>query len=235
MAAPAPVYDDDWEEYDPKSGLTFTHHMVAGSCAGLMEHVLMYPVDTMKVRARRFLFSPACGAAGAHRGLEPVQTHMQARQDLRAGAGPHFRHVWGELAGHGGMRRLWRGVSTMFAAAAPAHAAYFSIYEAGTPTCMLSLSFSLSPCLGAGVVAPHGVFRLTVADARARARGSQGRVRPGRQRPPPHGSGGGRRTGCLCARPRGVPLGRRQTAPATGLLPYVPPRVPSPWPFWRAH
>ena len=45
------AFDDDWEEYDPKSGLTFTHHMIAGSCAGLMEHVFMYPVDTLKVRS----------------------------------------------------------------------------------------------------------------------------------------------------------------------------------------
>ena len=52
VAASAPVasFEDDWEEYDPKSGLTFTDHMIAGSCAGLMEHVVMYPVDTLKVR-----------------------------------------------------------------------------------------------------------------------------------------------------------------------------------------
>ena len=90
-----------------------------------------------------------------------MQTHMQASRDLRGGVAPHFREVWTQvrfrsvrplsppptpactnrlrrlcagrqLAVNGGMPRLWRGVSTMFAAAIPAHAAYFSIYEAGT-------------------------------------------------------------------------------------------------------
>ena len=52
-AIAAPAYDEDWEEYNPASGLTFTHHMIAGSCAGLVEHVLMFPVDTVKVGVQR--------------------------------------------------------------------------------------------------------------------------------------------------------------------------------------
>ena len=36
----------DWEEY--KSG-SFVHHMIAGSAAGVSEHVLMFPLDTYKV------------------------------------------------------------------------------------------------------------------------------------------------------------------------------------------
>ena len=42
------------------------------------------------------------------------------------------RAFWQLATNGGGMRRLWRGVSTMVMAAVPAHAAYFSIYEAGS-------------------------------------------------------------------------------------------------------
>lgn len=49
----------DHDEWDPSQG-TFAEHMVAGSCAGLGEHVVMYPVDTIKVR-------PLCGSDSAHR------------------------------------------------------------------------------------------------------------------------------------------------------------------------
>ena len=39
----------EWEEYDSKRGVSFLQHMVAGSCAGVAEHLLMYPIDTFKV------------------------------------------------------------------------------------------------------------------------------------------------------------------------------------------
>jgi hypothetical protein len=42
--------DDDWEEWDPSRG-SFVHHMIAGSAAGVSEHILMFPLDTYKVCA----------------------------------------------------------------------------------------------------------------------------------------------------------------------------------------
>jgi hypothetical protein len=38
--------DDDleWEEWDP-SKISFVNHMIAGSCAGLSEHVLMVSIQ----------------------------------------------------------------------------------------------------------------------------------------------------------------------------------------------
>ena len=38
--------DEDWEEWDGKS--PFWHHCVAGSTAGLAEHTLVYPLDTVR-------------------------------------------------------------------------------------------------------------------------------------------------------------------------------------------
>lgn len=45
----APVIDEDWEEWTPEKG-SFLHHMVAGSAAGVAEHVSIFPIDTIKVR-----------------------------------------------------------------------------------------------------------------------------------------------------------------------------------------
>ena len=54
MAEPAADANSDdieqrleWEEYTSGS---FVHHMIAGSAAGVSEHILMFPLDTYKVR-----------------------------------------------------------------------------------------------------------------------------------------------------------------------------------------
>ena len=48
MSDHMPIFDEDWEEWDASKG-SFTHHMIAGSCAGVMEHIGMFPLDTYKV------------------------------------------------------------------------------------------------------------------------------------------------------------------------------------------
>lgn len=42
-------FDEDWEEWDPSKG-SFVHHMIAGSAAGVVEHVAIFPIDTVKVQ-----------------------------------------------------------------------------------------------------------------------------------------------------------------------------------------
>lgn len=42
------VIDEDWEEWTPEKG-SFLHHMMAGSAAGVAEHVSIFPIDTIKV------------------------------------------------------------------------------------------------------------------------------------------------------------------------------------------
>lgn len=44
------VLDEDWEEWSPEKG-SFLHHMMAGSAAGVAEHVSIFPIDTIKVRS----------------------------------------------------------------------------------------------------------------------------------------------------------------------------------------
>ena len=40
--------DESWEEWDGRG--SFVHHCIAGAAAGVGEHVLMFPLDTYKVR-----------------------------------------------------------------------------------------------------------------------------------------------------------------------------------------
>jgi len=87
------------DEWDPQRG-AFWQHAVAGSAAGLAEHSVMFPVDTMK-------------------------THMQVNSATRASLL--------EMIQAQGVPRMWRGVQTMFTGCIPAHAAYFSIFEALKP------------------------------------------------------------------------------------------------------
>lgn len=52
--------DEDWEEWDGAS--PFWHHCVAGSVAGLAEHTLVYPLDTVRTHIQvcaNCKFSPA--------------------------------------------------------------------------------------------------------------------------------------------------------------------------------
>jgi hypothetical protein len=41
--------EEAWEEWDGSG--SFAHHCIAGSAAGVAEHVLMFPIDTYKVSA----------------------------------------------------------------------------------------------------------------------------------------------------------------------------------------
>ena len=70
-AAPSTLSADEveeqleWEEYRATGGFSFAKHMVAGSCAGVAEHLCMYPVDTFKVRHGRRRRDYAVGVRAA--------------------------------------------------------------------------------------------------------------------------------------------------------------------------
>jgi len=77
--------------------------MLAGAVAGAVEHLCMYPVDTVKTR-------------------------MQAVQPGQ----PHYTGVvkaFGSIISAEGVPRLYRGVSAIVLAALPSHAIYFGTYE----------------------------------------------------------------------------------------------------------
>lgn len=84
-------------------GLHFWQFMIAGSIAGSVEHMAMFPVDTIK-------------------------THMQA-----LGSCPiksiGVRQAFRSILQKEGPAGLYRGISAMGLGAGPAHAVYFSVYE----------------------------------------------------------------------------------------------------------
>ena len=95
--------DEDWEEYNPSKG-PFVAHMIAGSIAGLAEHGIVYPIDTVK-------------------------TFYQARYDSAGGETTSGKKALMNTWKEGGFRRMYRGIFAVILGVVPAHSAYFSIYE----------------------------------------------------------------------------------------------------------
>jgi len=91
---------EGWEEWDRHTPLW--KHAAAGSCAGVMEHIGLYPFDTIK-------------------------THMQA---LRPSGRPaNLAEVLREIAREQGGLGFMRGCSAIATGCIPAHIALFSSYE----------------------------------------------------------------------------------------------------------
>mmetsp|Transcript_89453 Transcript_89453/g.186891 ORF Transcript_89453/g.186891 Transcript_89453/m.186891 type:complete len:329 (+) Transcript_89453:102-1088(+) len=87
----------DWETRD--SSMPFWQHAVAGSCAGIVEHVSMYPIDTIK-------------------------THMQASPTSMS-----VSEATRQVLQRQGLRGMMRGAAVIGAGCVPAHAGFFGSYE----------------------------------------------------------------------------------------------------------
>lgn len=85
--------------------LTVQQHMLAGAAAGMTEHMVMFPLDTVKTRMQSYTGVRDFAATGVLRAARSI-----ARTE---GAGA-----------------LWRGVGAVALSAGPAHALYFAAYEA---------------------------------------------------------------------------------------------------------
>lgn len=91
------------EDYESLPTTSVGVNMTAGALAGIMEHCLMYPIDSVKTRMQALVPGPGGGG-----GIGTVLVRM-IRQE--------------------GFLRPIRGVGAMVAGAGPAHALYFSCYE----------------------------------------------------------------------------------------------------------
>lgn len=80
-------------------------HLAAGAFAGIMEHTVMYPIDSIKTRMQMFV-------AG-----QPQMNRLVISSISR-------------ISSSEGAYALWRGVSSVVLGAGPAHAVYFSVFEA---------------------------------------------------------------------------------------------------------
>jgi hypothetical protein len=91
-------------ELEDDEDLTLWEHMIAGAIAGMAEHSVMYPVDTIKTRMQSYMSA-----------LDKKQSIFRAVQSI----------IY-----HEGALRLWRGITAVLLSAGPAHAVYFATYEA---------------------------------------------------------------------------------------------------------
>jgi len=89
---------EEWEEWDAST--PFWKHALAGSCAGVMEHIGMYPLDTVK-------------------------THMQA---LRPGERLRLVDVVRNISQESELGFM-RGCAAIASGCIPAHIALFTMYE----------------------------------------------------------------------------------------------------------
>ena len=99
------------DERDPTT-TTMVQHMIAGSFAGVAEHGLMFPLDTVKTMVQ---------AAG---GREP----MAGEVAVQGGTNARLAIVR-QLVANDGIGVLWRGVGVVPFGCIPAHALMFSTYE----------------------------------------------------------------------------------------------------------
>ncbi|KAJ4915242.1 Mitochondrial substrate carrier family protein [Raphanus sativus] len=90
-------------ETAPHDGLRFWQFMIAGSIAGSVEHMAMFPVDTIKTHMQALRPCP----------LKPVG----------------IRQAFRSIIQKEGPSALYRGIWAMGLGAGPAHAVYFSFYE----------------------------------------------------------------------------------------------------------
>ena len=98
----------EYEEWDP-STTPFYQHCIAGSLAGVAEHLLMYPFDTIKTHLQTAVISTTETAASSSVSMTTVlQRHLVSTEAFK---------------------KLWRGAQAMAMGCIPAHAMYFSSYE----------------------------------------------------------------------------------------------------------
>lgn len=76
----------------------------AGGLAGISEHVIMFPFDSIKTR------------------MQMLHSHPHAIYN-------NIFHALNKISIHEGLTKLFRGISSVIIGAGPAHALYFCIYE----------------------------------------------------------------------------------------------------------
>jgi solute carrier family 25 iron transporter 28/37 len=96
----------EYEELPP--GTSMAVNLTAGALAGIFEHTVTFPLDSIKTRLQSVHNDSASSAQTAGR---------LGRDSIRS------------ILGREGLGRLWRGVWSVVIGAGPAHAVYFASYE----------------------------------------------------------------------------------------------------------
>ena len=136
----------------------FRHHLVAGSFAGVAEHVSVFPLDTIKTHLQAQAANGGSGASTANGARLGFMGDVAVAQEI--------------IAQHGG-KALWRGVSVTGAMCGPAHALMFAAYEqiirvgetkdgqasAERTAIVGAIAGGVSTCLHDGVMVPADVIK----------------------------------------------------------------------------
>jgi solute carrier family 25 iron transporter 28/37 len=137
MSSEDPLEFEEWDGASP-----FWHHCVAGSIAGVAEHTLVYPFDTVKTHLQACTDCPHTSTSGGSSLSSATNAHQKLAPPARSTCmWTTMRHIVSQAAPtaeataelattDAGMGRLWRGVNTLMVGCIPAHALYFSMYEA---------------------------------------------------------------------------------------------------------
>ena len=136
---------DDQDEIDYESlpdNFSFSAHMLAGAMAGIAEHGLTYPLDSIKTRMQVLSSTVEPSASSSSSAL------MNTIRQIRITEGS---------------QSLWRGIGSMILGSGPAHALYFATYEESKRFLLQSPHFqSMNPAICAGIAGGLGTI---VADA----------------------------------------------------------------------
>lgn len=122
-------FEYDYEALAPNSPVYL--HLAAGAAAGILEHTVVYPLDSIKTRMqvvgvkRRFVYSTI---AESYRYISTTE----------------------------GFRALWRGISSMAIGAGPSHALHFAAYEQVKHVLSAGADDSLLKPLAAGIAGGVG-------------------------------------------------------------------------------
>ncbi|OZJ03434.1 hypothetical protein BZG36_03185 [Bifiguratus adelaidae] len=96
--------DDDYDYESLGSKASALQNATAGALAGIAEHTVMYPVDSIKTRMQVLNPTPQAVYNGVLNAFSRITVNE-------------------------GARTLWRGINSVMLGAGPAHALYFAIYE----------------------------------------------------------------------------------------------------------
>ncbi|KAG9068618.1 Fe(2+) transporter [Linnemannia hyalina] len=96
--------EDDYDYEALPENASLTACLIAGAIAGVAEHAVMYPVDSIKTRMQILAPTPQAMYSGVFNAASRISTTE-------------------------GARTLWRGVNSVIMGAGPAHALYFATYE----------------------------------------------------------------------------------------------------------
>ena len=180
------------DEFESDPSLSYEKAMLAGAAAGVMEHLAMFPVDTIKTNMQlarsgsgSSSSSPPTHSCGhSHGQSHPLSFQPEGRFMRRRHRLHRHRHYASLLqttrviVQQQGVRRLYRGVTAVVIGAIPSHAVNYAAYEffkrqfggdqPGHHLVANALAGSLATCAHDAVITPLDVVkqRLQMVDSR---------------------------------------------------------------------